>query len=100
MALHGIVVEGLGTIDTALRGEATMRLNDLFLGYARPALEGIDVLGKASMEKALLRKQPDKRMCDGRAEFSRVELVGQSIDFEKRRTFQCIARYGKTQRGN
>lgn len=76
MALHIIVVEDLGTVDAALRGEAAMGLDDLFLGNARPALEGIDVLGKASVEEPLLRKQPDKRMRDGRAEFSWVELMG------------------------
>ena len=58
--MHLLVVIGNPTVNTPLRREAPVRLDNLVRRNACPPLEGVDVLRKARAEESMRCKQPDK----------------------------------------
>jgi hypothetical protein len=53
VVLHLLVVEGAFTINASLRGEATMRFDELVIRYSCSTFEGVYVLRETSVEEGL-----------------------------------------------
>ena len=72
-----IIRKFISTINTTLRGKASMSFNYLLFWYTSSPLKGVDILCEASMKKIFLCKQTNKGMSERRSESSRCQFLGQ-----------------------